>query len=154
MFYDRFKTLCDEKGVTCTKAACEIGLSNSTPTKWKKTEATPDGATLFKIADYFGISIDHLLLMTVEGTNDGEGKPMANLHLTDAQVEQEIARLRKSEHVALAKREERVRYARRQLLYNLRSLEKKGRELEASGITMDVLNGLEREEEEYSEEYI
>lgn len=61
MFYDRFKQLCDQKGVSCNKAALEIGLSNATPTKWKKTGATPSGDTLDKIAAYFGVSTDYLL---------------------------------------------------------------------------------------------
>ena len=62
--------------------------------------------------------------------------------LTDDQVEQEIERLRQSPLVALARREQRIRYRRRQFLYQLRDLEKKGRALEKAGITMDVLNGL------------
>lgn len=61
MFYDRFKQLCDGKGVSCNKAALEIGLSNATPTKWKKTGATPVGETLDKIAAYFGVTVDSLL---------------------------------------------------------------------------------------------
>ena len=61
MFYDRFKQLCEQKGVSCNKAALEIGLSNATPTKWKKTGATPVGETLDKIAAYFGVSTDYLL---------------------------------------------------------------------------------------------
>lgn len=61
MFYDRFKQLCEQKGVSCNKAALEIGLSNATPTKWKKTGATPVGDTLDKIAAYFGVSTDFLL---------------------------------------------------------------------------------------------
>lgn len=61
MFYDRFKQLCEQKGVSCNKAALEIGLSNATPTKWKKTGATPVGDTLDKIAAYFGVTTDYLL---------------------------------------------------------------------------------------------
>lgn len=61
MFYDRFKQLCDQKGVSCNKAALEIGLSNATPTKWKKTGATPIGETLDRIAAYFNVSTDYLL---------------------------------------------------------------------------------------------
>ena len=62
--------------------------------------------------------------------------------LTDEQVEQEIERLTKSPQVALARREQRLRYKRRQYLFQLRDLEKKGYALEKSGITMDVLNGM------------
>ncbi|MBQ9348879.1 MAG: helix-turn-helix transcriptional regulator [Oscillibacter sp.] len=61
MFYDNFKQLCDVKGITVTKAALDIGLSNATPTRWKKTGATPDGNTLLKIAEYFDVTTDYLL---------------------------------------------------------------------------------------------
>ena len=61
MFYDKFKQLCEQRGVSCNKAAFEIGLSNATPTKWKKTGATPGGETLDKIAAYFSVSTDYLL---------------------------------------------------------------------------------------------
>lgn len=61
MFYDRFRQLCERKGISCNKAALEIGLSNATPTKWKKTGATPVGETLDKIAAYFDVSTDYLL---------------------------------------------------------------------------------------------
>ena len=67
--------------------------------------------------------------------------------LTDQQVELEIERLTKSPLVALARREQRLRYKRRQYLYQLRDLEKKGRALENAGITMDVLNGMFNGEE-------
>lgn len=62
--------------------------------------------------------------------------------LTDEQVEEEIERLRQSPLVALARREQRIRYRRRQILYQLRDLEKKGKALEKAGITMEVLNSL------------
>ena len=62
--------------------------------------------------------------------------------LTDEQVEQEIERLTQSPLVALARYEQRIRYRRRQYLYQLRDLEKKGRALEKAGITREVLNAL------------
>lgn len=61
MFFDIFYELCKLKGVSCKKAAEEIGLSNSITTKWKKTGATPSGETLEKVAAYFGVSTDYLL---------------------------------------------------------------------------------------------
>lgn len=61
MFFDTFYELCKKKGVSCKKAAEEIGLSNSITTKWKKTGATPGGETLDKVAAYFGVSADYLL---------------------------------------------------------------------------------------------
>ena len=50
-----------KRGVSPTKATVEIGLSRTIGTKWKTTGATPQGETLSKIADYFGVSVDYLL---------------------------------------------------------------------------------------------
>ncbi len=61
MFYDKFKALCDSVGISCNKAALAMGLSNATPTKWKKTGATPDGSTVAKLTAYFGVPTDFLL---------------------------------------------------------------------------------------------
>jgi len=59
--------------------------------------------------------------------------------LTDQGVEVEIERLRESPYVKLAKKEEALRYRRRQYMYQLRAYEKKGRKLEAQGYTLDNL---------------
>ena len=67
--------------------------------------------------------------------------------LTDEAVEEEIARLQASPLVALARREERIRNRRRQYMYQLRAYEKKGRQLEADGVTLDFLDGLGAETE-------
>lgn len=61
MFYDLFCELCQKRGVSPTRATIEIGLSRTIGTKWKTTGATPQGETLSKIADYFGVSADYLL---------------------------------------------------------------------------------------------
>lgn len=58
--------------------------------------------------------------------------------ITDEEVEQEIERLRRSPFVKLAKQEEAIRYARRNLLYNLRNREKQGRRLHDMGWTPDM----------------
>ena len=68
---------------------------------------------------------------------------MAREFLTDEQVEAEIERLRVSPLVALARREQRIKYRRRQYLYQFRDLEKKGKALAEAGITMDILNDVE-----------
>ena len=61
MFYDVFEELCQKKGVTPKTATRELGLSNSTASKWKKTGATPRGETLKKVAAYFGVTESYLL---------------------------------------------------------------------------------------------
>lgn len=62
--------------------------------------------------------------------------------LTDEEVEAEIERLSASEAVALARREARLKYRRRQRLYLLRDLEKKGKALMAAGITREILDAM------------
>lgn len=72
---------------------------------------------------------------------------MAKTYLTDEMVEKEIERLQKSDFVKLAKKEERMRFRRRQQLYSLRLYEKKGKELAALGITMETIETMMKEEE-------
>lgn len=62
---------------------------------------------------------------------------MARDFLTDEQVEIEIARLLNSEEVKLAKKETQLKYKRRQYMYCLRTMEKRGRELAGQGVTID-----------------
>lgn len=71
--------------------------------------------------------------------------------ITDEAVEKEIEELKASPYVALARREQRLKYKYRQQLYTLRNLEKRGKELAAIGITIDTidecLEDLEKDEE-------
>lgn len=62
--------------------------------------------------------------------------------LTDEAVEREIAKLTVSEEVKLARRELRLKYKRRQTLYTLRNLAKRGKELKESGITLDNIDAM------------
>lgn len=67
---------------------------------------------------------------------------MAKSHkdwLTDEQVEEEIKRLLESPEVKLVKKETALRYRRRQYLYGLRNMAKRGKEMMESGITVELL---------------
>lgn len=64
---------------------------------------------------------------------------MAKDYITDAQVEAEIGRLLESPFVKLAKKEEAIRYRRRQYMYALRTYERKGKALAEQGVTMESL---------------
>lgn len=76
---------------------------------------------------------------------------MAKDFLTDEQVEMEISRLLQSDAVQLAKKEVRIKYKRRQYMYQLRNMEKRGQKLKSEGITMEnieeMLFGLPAEDE-------
>ena len=62
---------------------------------------------------------------------------MAKDILTDEQVELEIARLLASEEVQLAKKETQIKNRRRQYMYCLRTMEKRGKQLKAEGVTLE-----------------
>ena len=64
---------------------------------------------------------------------------MAREFMSDEMVEDEIHRLQNSPLVKLARREEAIRTRRRQSMYQLRMYEKKGKALEAQGVTLEEL---------------
>ena len=67
---------------------------------------------------------------------------MSNNWLTDEAVELEIARLQQSDFVKLARKEMRLKYKRRQTLYQLRNLDKRGKELAKAGITPENIEAM------------
>ena len=60
-------------------------------------------------------------------------------NMTDEQVEMEIQNLGDSDNVKLAQREQRIKYKRRQYLYQLRYYEKRGKQLAELGATLENL---------------
>ena len=68
--------------------------------------------------------------------------------MNDFEVEKEIESLLENPFVKLAKAEQRLRYRRRQYLYQLRSLAKKGMELSAAGYTMENIEEMLKETED------
>lgn len=62
---------------------------------------------------------------------------MARDIMTDEQVEIEIERILHSEEFKLARKEERIKNRRRQYLYSLRCMERRGRQLLCEGFTLD-----------------
>lgn len=76
---------------------------------------------------------------------------MARDVLTDEQVEVEIERLRESPDVKLAQLESRIKYKRRQYMYQLRFWEKRGRELRSRGITEESLRQLDIDDADIGE---
>ena len=76
---------------------------------------------------------------------------MAREFMSDEMVEDEILRLQNSPLVKLARREEAIRNRRRQYMYQLRMYEKKGKALEAQGITLEELEEMAGSEELWKE---
>ena len=65
MFFNRFKELCDERGISVYRACTDIGLNRSAVAKWK-TGGKPNGSTAAKMAEYFGVTTDYLLGKSTE----------------------------------------------------------------------------------------
>lgn len=61
MFWNRFYTLCNQKGTKPNPVAKELGISSAVLTKWKNGKSYPNGEFLIKIAQYFDCSIDYLV---------------------------------------------------------------------------------------------
>lgn len=77
---------------------------------------------------------------------------MGRTFMTDEMVEAEIQRLTASKYVKLARAEQRAKYQKRQNLYTLRFLEKRGKELEAEGYDLDNIEALAYEGAENAED--
>lgn len=60
-FYKNYVRLCAEKGVSASAAAESVGLSRTSPNGWKSGK-NPSDTTLAKLAAYFGVSVDDLIL--------------------------------------------------------------------------------------------
>ena len=72
MFYDRYCELCQQKGVSPSRAAIEMGINKGTVSVWKNKGTHPQAAQLQKIADYFDVTVDYLLGMERD-IFDGQG---------------------------------------------------------------------------------
>lgn len=71
MFWDIYIRLCQSKGKSANAVARELSIASGTVTEWKRGR-TPQNATLKRIADYFGVSVEYLL------GSDGEKATRAN----------------------------------------------------------------------------
>ena len=55
-FYDKFMSLCNQRGIKASPVCEAIGLNRSAASRWKNG-ATPDGATILKICQYFDVPV-------------------------------------------------------------------------------------------------
>ena len=60
MFWENYLSLCARSGKSANAVAKELSIASGTVSEWKKGRV-PQNATLRKIADYFGISVEKLL---------------------------------------------------------------------------------------------
>lgn len=55
--YERFRELCDKKGVSPYRISQETGITQSTFSDWKNGRSVPKQDKLKKIADFFGVDV-------------------------------------------------------------------------------------------------
>lgn len=60
IFYENYLKFCNELKKSPSGVALEIGLSKTAVNGWKHGRSSPTDATLQKIADYFGVTIETL----------------------------------------------------------------------------------------------
>lgn len=89
--YDIVEKLLAERGLTATKLARELGLSQSTFSAWKRGEYVPKVDKRKLVADYFGVTLDYL-----DGVSDKpygdftNAKPVSYVELVSIPVLKEI----------------------------------------------------------------
>ena len=59
-FKENFVKICNDKGVSPSKVVEAVGLKRSAYSQWTD-ESVPRKATLMRIADYFGVTVDYLV---------------------------------------------------------------------------------------------
>lgn len=60
-FYDNFVECCNEIEVTPTEVARSNGITQQAVSLWKKRGSIPKAETLYKLANYFGVTVGYLL---------------------------------------------------------------------------------------------
>ena len=80
-FYRNYAKLCAKANKSLSAVAEEIGLSRTSPNGWKK-DKVPRDSTLYKLANYFGVTVEDLL-------SEDESKPAPDQgnELTEVQRE-------------------------------------------------------------------
>lgn len=59
--WEKFKKLCDEKGVKPNNVAKIVGIASGTITNWKNGKCVPKIDKLRKVADYFNVPLYYFL---------------------------------------------------------------------------------------------
>jgi transcriptional regulator with XRE-family HTH domain len=68
LFYERYIELCKAKGISASAAATAIGFSKSSVSHWKNSGGAPRYEIIYKISEFFGVSVDELTNNEAEPT--------------------------------------------------------------------------------------
>lgn len=59
--YEKIAALLEERGITMYRMAKESGISLQVLSHWKHGDYRPSLASLKRVADYFGVTVDSLI---------------------------------------------------------------------------------------------
>ena len=71
MFWENLLSLCAKNSTTPSAVCKKLGLSNATATHWRQG-AQPNPSTLKKLADFFNVSVDYLLVKEKKPSAESE----------------------------------------------------------------------------------
>lgn len=83
MFWKNFEKLCVFKGISANGVCKDLGFSNATATHWKQG-AKPNNSTLKRIADYFGVTPESLVV---------ENEQKSPFETDESQINDEIVKI-------------------------------------------------------------
>ena len=95
-FYKIYVALCAKKGLSPSRVALELGFSKASVTRWKQNYQ-PTDASLSKISDYFGVTVEYLKGQENKNTppvNENEERIAQIYKLTEDLSEAEIMALK------------------------------------------------------------
>ena len=75
MFGDRLKGLREERQLSQRAVADKLGVTQQAVAKWEAGKAEPDIATINKLADLFGVSVNLLLGALTPRSRESERPP-------------------------------------------------------------------------------
>jgi len=90
MFYNIFLKLCNDRGISPSAAALDMGFTKAANTKWAAGK-TPRDATLAKIAEYFNVSVEYL--KGEDGETDERGQKNSPAQMDGAGVDDKLRKI-------------------------------------------------------------
>lgn len=77
---ERILELMSKEGITAKKLTQDIGISSSAISEWKKGKAKPTSEAIIKMAKYFNVTTDYILLGESNDLNlSNEGKKLLEI---------------------------------------------------------------------------
>jgi len=113
-FFTKLKKLCKNKGVSINQMQRDCGFSSSTVYKWKDGNVSPNATAIDKMARYFNVSTDEIMLHTAPNAEIYD-TPAANNNVSPPNNKSydntniELISIIKSQHETLREQQETLR---------------------------------------------